>query len=283
MTIAEKVPRAKQDLIDVSNAGFEAGFIEGEFAGIEIGWDNGYESGKEEGIEEGKQAEYDRFMDEFQGNGERVNYDYAFSRWTDKILYPKYSMTPATASSMFVGCSAQIDLVERLKECGVTLDFSQATNHNGIFQTAKFTRVGVVDLTNATNNSAYIFNTSQRLETIDEVILSPLTTLKYTDMFSWCSRLKNLKISGGNFNYSVSFQWSPLTLESAISVITHIANFYDNESSQYTQTITFSAATWALLDAQTEEEVNEYLNSMNLSNYGSWREYISDELCWNYV
>lgn len=64
MSIAEKITRAKADLDEVYAAG--------------------------------KQAEYDAFWDDFQKNGERRNYHYAFfSRWnlgcwSDKTFKPKY-------------------------------------------------------------------------------------------------------------------------------------------------------------------------------------------------
>ena len=40
----------------------------------------------------GKQAEYDRFWDEYQKNGTRTNYYYAFagSGWNTKTYAPKY-------------------------------------------------------------------------------------------------------------------------------------------------------------------------------------------------
>ncbi len=60
--------------------------------GESTGYGIGYNDGKDEGVEEGAKAEYDRFWDAFQENGNRTNYRYAFygSSWNDSAFTPKY-------------------------------------------------------------------------------------------------------------------------------------------------------------------------------------------------
>lgn len=61
--------------------------------------------------EAGQQAEYDRFWDSFQQNGNRTNYYYTFAGkgWTDDTFNPKYPIVASSGSSagmgMFYDCS----------------------------------------------------------------------------------------------------------------------------------------------------------------------------------
>lgn len=67
--------------------------------------------------EAGKQAEYDRFWDDFQKNGTRTNYWYGFSGygWTQETLNPKYKITfnedstiTQYATGMFYRCGGNV-------------------------------------------------------------------------------------------------------------------------------------------------------------------------------
>ena len=53
------------------------------------------------GLSQGKLDEYDRFWDDFQQNGSRTQYSYAFAGfgWTDATLKPKYVMQAPTSSA----------------------------------------------------------------------------------------------------------------------------------------------------------------------------------------
>ena len=52
----------------------------------------GRDDGYADGIEQGKQAEYHKFWNEYQQNGNRSSYGYAFGHdvWTDETFNPKY-------------------------------------------------------------------------------------------------------------------------------------------------------------------------------------------------
>jgi hypothetical protein len=68
------------------------GRSDGNADGQEMGYDKGLSEGISQGIEQGKQAEYDRFWDEYQQSGKRSSYSYGFAgtAWTDATLNPKY-------------------------------------------------------------------------------------------------------------------------------------------------------------------------------------------------
>lgn len=121
MSIADKLLQAKQDLDDVYEAG--------------------------------KQAEYDRFWDEFQQNGERTNWCYAFagSGWSTENLNPKHTIRVVSnheyavecAEGMFYRCGQddlELDkpMVERtlvdMTEVCKKLDFSACDSASKIFQ-----------------------------------------------------------------------------------------------------------------------------------------------------
>lgn len=73
--------------------GYENGYIAGSADGNHNGYTVGYIEGEREGIAVGQKTEYDRFWDNFQKNGERSSYVYAFanaSGWNDEIFKPKY-------------------------------------------------------------------------------------------------------------------------------------------------------------------------------------------------
>lgn len=54
--------------------------------------------------EAGKTSEYDRFWDNYQSNGERKGYNYAFQSlcWTDETYNPKYPIIASSATNLYV-------------------------------------------------------------------------------------------------------------------------------------------------------------------------------------
>lgn len=71
--------------------------VEDRLETVQIASDGGYDRGYAEGV----QAEYDRFWDAFQQNGERTNYEGAFRNvgWTDETYQPKYIPKPVGAAT----------------------------------------------------------------------------------------------------------------------------------------------------------------------------------------
>lgn len=101
----------------------------------------------------------------------------------------------------------------------------------------------MLDISNVTyTNSA--FNSMSKLTTLD---ISTWDFSRVTNTFSFLSalRLENLKF-GYNLKTSMSFQWTSLSHESALSVINGLAEVAT------TKTITFKAATYNTL---TDEEI----------------------------
>ena len=205
--------------------GFNSGFEEGFNNGCEVGYGDGYEEGhrvgKNEGTTEGKQAEYDRFWDEYQENGNKTNYTNCFSGrgWNAETFKPKYNIAPTTPTQIFKDFGASLDLVEHLEALGITLDFSRATTLSEIFLWSNITRVGVVDSRNA-SAVTYPFAYATKLQTIDKLILKDDGTQTVgSGTFGSCSALVNLTIEGTIGSTGLSLQAATKLSKASITSI----------------------------------------------------------------
>lgn len=185
----------------------------------------------------GRYAEWSEFWDGFQQNGERTNYDKAFAGvgWTGGTFDPKYSMNVTNGYMMFNGSRIDCDLVDFLEKRGLTLTINYRTDARYMFSNTLFTRIGVVDLTEVTEAyTAYLFQNSSNLETIDLLILAD-KPYQNTTIFQNCSALKNLRIQGvvaSNFDA----RWCPLSVDSLMSIINALKD-YSETGGTYTLTI----------------------------------------------
>lgn len=168
----------------------------------------------------GRKAENEAFWDAYQQNGNRTQYNYAFSGegWTNETFNPKYNIVPTIAWYMFQNSNIMGDLVEKLENLGVTLDFSNNIyNATNTFINSKFSRLGILDFSKAVklNNT---FSDANFLETIDKLIVS--ATLKYETPFYGATALKNIIVEGiiGQNGFDVS-ACTNLSKASIISII----------------------------------------------------------------
>lgn len=234
-----------QGINDVYKAGQESG---GD------GYDKGYEAGQT--------AEYDRFWDNCQVNGNRTNYylGFAGSSWNKETFKPKYDIKPNGSMYMifnqFNQYNEPFDLVERLKECGVSLDFSNVTGDNYAFYNANVTHIGVVDLRNCTSmqNTFLVGDTvTSPLKTIDKVILKDDGKQKFYTPFSNCASLENI-IFEGVIGNDISFaSCSKLTHDSLMSIINALKDYSGTTT---TKTLTLHVNSKALL-TDTEKAIAE--------------------------
>lgn len=172
------------------------------------------------GIETGSSDNhYDTFWDSFQQNGERKHYYGGFSGqgWTDEIFYPKYNIVPTTSQNLFQ-YALITDLVQRLKDCGVTLDTSQSTGMGYIFGNMNnITTIPHISFAKVTGTQAYCFHGDSKLHTIEKLTLKK--ELKYTNFLTGCNSLENLTIEGEIGTNFILVNSSKLTTESVNSVI----------------------------------------------------------------
>lgn len=207
------------------------------------GTTEGYNTGKTDGITEGKKEEYDAFWDNYQQNGTRTIYDYAFAQacWNNVIFKPKYDMTVDIkhSTNMFSYSRITGSLKTILNDCGVTLTFFQNTGDEYgaayIFVGTKLTELPELDFSQARGAQALAstFSGSTLLQRIEKIILPNNCTGYGTNTFYRCDALENITIEG-TIKYSLDFSACPISADSVYSILNHL----DAEGYTGTRTIT---------------------------------------------
>lgn len=207
MSIAEKLQTIAENEQRVYNAALQ----KGKMIGAGIGYDNGYKVGKEEGfqdgvqqgyktgksegiaegIEQGKQAEYDKFWDNFQDYGNPKNYYYAFAYncWNDNNYNPKYP----------INCN------------------TDNTGGNNTFRSSIITDTKVPVIIPGNGTAAFY---QSKLKTIRKLVVTENTS--YSNMFYITNELENLTIEGIIAKEINLGSCKKLTHDSLMSVINHL-------------------------------------------------------------
>lgn len=242
MTIAEQVTRLKTDLDEVKSAG----------------------------IAEGRQAEHNAFWGAFQRDGNREDYTYGFAGhgWNRDNFFPVHNMTPTTLNTCFHSFNRNdpnwqtFDMVERLSECGVTLNTSASTNNTNLFMWARVGRVGVIDCTGTTTHTLNASFGYGLIETIDELIVKPENV--FTNTFINNTALTNITF-GGTIGNDISFQWQKnLSKKSIQSIIEHLS------ASTSGKTLTLSKAAVTSAFGSTSADEWTALIAPKIAPNGGW-------------
>ena len=227
-------------------------------------------------FEIGKKAEYDRFWDTFQNKGARTKYHYAFMGWNDEVFQPKYDMQTTSAVQMFqnfnrndMGSERLSSLPEMLAKTGVTIDFSNCTSFSYFANYAYITDFGFIDTSKASNLNNFLLNASRMLSVSLKLKIDGSQIISSTT-FQNCNKLVNLTITEGLIGNDVSFQWSPLSVDSMKNIISHL-KIYAGTSEDRTKTITFSSACWEALEASGRPQ----------GGAPTWRDYVNAFYGWN--
>lgn len=165
----------------------------------------------------GKKSEYDRFWDEFQAVGERANYKYAFygSGWTDDTYKPKYPIVIGPTHQ----CNYMFSSSKISKVTGV--DFTNAGNLQYLFYgCSSLTYVGVINTkgVESTSDMTHLFNSCQKLKTIEKLILNTSGNRAFNGCFNMCTALENITIEGVVGN-NIDFRYSPLSKDSIMGKV----------------------------------------------------------------
>lgn len=187
---------------------------------------------------------YDAFWDNFQQNGARTNYSQAFcgEGWNENIFKPKYNLRfVGSMQYAFHRSKIEIDLIAKLKEWGLTFDTSEATSTHWFYQSSFLTLPTIHCLT----GSAW-FHSCNVLHTIEKIVTSKKVT--WNSVFNGCTRLKNITFEG-EIGSIFDIKWSPLTAESAKSIITHLVNYTGTEN-EFVYSVLFADSVWELLNAE---------------------------------
>lgn len=167
----------------------------------------------------GKNAEYDRFWDDFQQNGNRTNYRYAFFNWSDANYNPKYPIKlTAQANDVFYYGNMTDTKVDIYVTTSMTRCFSQCDN----------------------------LVTIRKLSVIESVTFS-------ADCFAKCTALENVTFEGVIGN-NISFAESPLSVASMNNIISCLKDY---SSASGTHTVTFRADRDTMLTAAEKAVATE--------------------------
>lgn len=220
-----------------SDGGFEKGYTQGYAKGEA----EGYDKGQTDGIEQGQKAEYNRFWNSNQDNGNRRNYYYWYAySWNDECLNPKYPIICEDGST-----------------CG----------QNVFYNTVNLTRIPVDIVVNGIS-AKQMFYRCTHLRSIKKLVSNGVTD--WTNTFASCTELEEIEIDGSidvNFNIQPS---AVLSVASAKNIIEHLTN-YAGTANEYTYTINFNDAVWTALEAEGN----------TAPHGGTWRDYIETVVRWN--
>ena len=213
-------------------------------------------SGVNEVFDAGKHQEWSDFWDVLQGKGARTDYYYGFyseyyGAWNDKNFKPKYDFRP-TDMTRFMRRAGITNWVELCKRQGIVLDSSNCKRFSLAFGHMNALEVMCpLDISKNTESthSAEIFSMDTRLHTIEKLIVSETTY--FTEMFYYCLSLKNI-VFEGTIGHSISFSYSPLTVESMKSIISCLKDYSTDETNQFKYTLTLKADCWTNLEAEGE-------------------------------
>ena len=190
---------------------------------------NASDGGYERGLQKGRQAEYDRFWDAYQENGNSPGM-FRYKYWNDETFKPKYDMHYTGDSSDAFNQCAVTDMKAILEQQGVVLDFSQVTHFMRGFQQANVTHLPVLDFSNI-QSSAAIFQYCSNLVSVDKII----SNSNFTADFRYCGALEHVRFEGVICQPPLFASSSKLTNESVQSIIDHLKDL----TGQTSQTLTF--------------------------------------------
>ncbi len=167
-----------------------------------------HDAGYDSGYSEGKQAEYDRFWDGFQQDGNRKNYWYGFAGpgWTQETLNPKHKIeivdgtqNAQYAVGMFYrcGCELQANQFIDFSKIADKFDFSKAQRATDMFNSAHITNV-IADFSSAvyantafantwgTGVSSLTLKVSELLQNVSQMFYNPnLTRIEMMEGSVW--------------------------------------------------------------------------------------------------
>jgi hypothetical protein len=232
-----------------------------------------YEAGYNKGKAEGGDNYYDEFWDLYQSNGNRKDYNRAFSGvgWTDTTFNPKYDITPNHASGLFA-FSKITNLKKLLDDLGIELDFSKVAygRFTQILMDSAITDIGVVDASNY-ESADYLFYNATKLVNVEKLIITDTGKFNFPNsVFQNAKSLKEIRFEGV-IGTSINFKDCPLSTDSMKDIIGHLKN-YKGTADDMKYTLTFSGTCWNALEADS-----------TAPNGSTWREYIDTVLGWTTV
>lgn len=237
---------------------YNEGFTAGRQEGYEAGQQAGYTAGQSEGVAQGKQAEYDRFWDACQQNGNRNDYSTAFygKSWTNDTFKPKYNIVPLNgkANGMFQASAITGSLEDILRESGIALDLSVATNISAMFSASAFSKI-TLDLSETVVLSSYSGSVFASCANLQELSLNIGSGVAANNWFANTTGITTISITGtiaqNGFNFSTLPNLSLKSLRNIIAVLKD----YSAYTGSTVWKITFGSTNLAKLGSAEIQEI----------------------------
>lgn len=236
-------------------------------------YEAGYAKGKAEG---GGDNYYDEFWDLYQSNGNRKDYNRAFSGvgWTDTTFKPKYDIRPDNAGGLFA-YSKITNLKKLLEDLGIELDFSTVIygRLTQFLMDSAVTDIGVVDASRY-EAADYLFYNATKLVNVEKLIITNTGKFNFPkSVFQNAKSLKEIRFEGV-IGKSINFKDCPLSVDSMIDIIEHLKEGTGEGSVPTWNSITFSTVCWNALEASGRKPMDD-------PEYPyTWREYVEYNKKW---
>lgn len=212
----------------------------------------------------GAQVEYNRFWDDFQECGTKIDYGWAFcgAGWNIDTFKPKYDIIPSGGYMIFRNFNRgskrkPIDMVELCKNLDITFSTKNATTMTYIFQNANISRLGTIHLGQV---AAYenTFIQCSNLVTIEEIDFGTKGTQLWYNVFKGCTKLANLNSVQGIIGQNADFSECPLTAQSIKNVVNVLSDTASGKTITLKKTAVNTAFNIDVDDESTWGEGTEY-------------------------
>lgn len=262
MSIADKLTQIAENQQKV----YDSGYNGGEAAGYRTGHSVGYVEGETAGFDAGKQAEREAFWNAYIPDG-LAQWQYVFYvRWGENNFYPTKDLKPKGALSFGFSSFGVVNLTQRLKDCGVTLDTSGVTAGNYMFAfSSKITHLPTLSFVGLTEDVSNIFDGDKSIVEIEKIILKDDGSTTFSKWFRECYALTTIAfegVIGQNIDFSAC---TKLSKASITNIINHLSDTVSGKTLTLSQTAVWDAFTYIWVDPETGEE-----HDMGYSTSDEW-------------
>ena len=221
--------------------------------------------------EKGKQTQFNNFWDRYLNEDvvtTNVSHMQKFSGigWNDDTFYPTKDLKVGYGYMWFM-YNRVTNIKQRLIDCGVKLDFSNASDLGSFYEGCVSSEVPEIDLTNVSRSTGAqrLFYECKKLITIDKIRTK--NTIAYGNDFIGCVALENLGwdgIIGKSIDIGDS---TKLTTESIVNTFEHLGADTVDE-------------TLSLSKIAVDNMVFPFTSNESGITYNSWDELITTKSNW---
>lgn len=210
----------------------------------------------------GKYQAWSDYQDNYQQNGTRTAYPYAYAYANDEVFKPKYNLICSGyygAQGVFA-YSTITDVAKILNDRGILIDTSGAQIFSDFCRSSKTISSPPLDLTSATNVSLAFYDATNLR---DVTLLNIHADLKFDRTFGYSPKIENVVVTG-TIGQDIDFQYATYLSKASI---TNIIEHLSTTSSGKTLTLSKKAVNTAFAtsyggaDGSTSEEWIALVNS----------------------